>query len=768
MREYRILHLEDSRSDSDMVKRQLEKGDFRFQYFFADDKESFLSGLEDFKPNVILCDHALPQFDSVAALEIYKERKLEIPFILVTGSVSEEYAVEMIQKGIDDYLLKTNLHRLPLAIEGAVYKRENELKIKEGVKKLKYNEFRMKEAQRIAHLGNWEIDFASGKALWSDETCEIFGIPHGENIQTYNSWLSFVHPDDLNHVTKAIQELQKSITDSKLHNRIILKDGTVKYVYSESKVKYDEDDNPIGLYGITQDITEHKIVEENLRKSEEQFRLISENVADMIAVFDLEGRRLYTSPSYMAIFDESQPLIGTDSFLIIHPDDRENVRKAFQETIRTGAGYRAEYRIVPQNGNTYVIEAHGSVIRNSLGEIIQVVVVSRDITEKKQLENHFLRMQRMESIGTLAGGIAHDLNNIFAPILLSIAALEKKLTDPASQKMIHMLEASTNRGAELIKQVLSFARGVEGEFTIIQVRHIIDEIGKIVSQTFPKSILFRTSFPKSLPTISADATQLHQVLMNLCVNARDAMPSGGIIDIETETVVLDEQYKKMHIEANVGTYVVISVSDKGMGISPEIMERIYEPFFTTKEFGKGTGLGLSTVSTIVKGHNGFINVYSELGKGTTFKIHLPAQDGVEAIDHIQKVELPTSNGELILLVDDEESIREITKITLEEYGYSVLTASDGTEAIALYANYTDQIALVITDMMMPYMSGEATIRAIQKMNPNAKFIAVSGLKLIGDIINHPSVEFLNKPFTSEKLLGAISVTLHKKQEELCY
>ncbi len=759
MKEYKILHVEDSPGDSDLVRRQLQKGTFTFTYTIVDTKESYIQAIAELNPDVILCDHALPQFDSYTALEIYKGLKLEIPFILVTGSVSEEYAVEMIKNGIDDYLLKTNLQRLPLAIEGALYKRENERKVREGIKKLEQNELRMREAQRIAHLGNWEIDFATGISLWSEETCSIYGLSYEDNVQNFEVWLSFIHPDDLEYVMREVEESQRKLSDSILFHRIVLRDGSVKHIYSESKYKF-EDGKPIGMYGIAQDITDQKIAEENLRKSEEQFRLISENVADMIAVLDLNGMRLYVSPSYKAVFGEL-PQIGSDSFESIHPEDREKDRQVFQETTRTGAGYKSEYRLLLQDGTIRFMEAHGSVIRNGKGEISQVVVVSRDITEKKQLENQFLRMQRMESIGTLAGGIAHDLNNILSPILLSISTIGKKATDPLSQKMLQVLESSANRGAELIKQVLSFARGVEGELTIIQIRHIIDEIAKIVNQTFPKSISLRVNVPNNLPAISADATQLHQVLMNLCVNARDAMPNGGLIEIDAETIVIDEHYIKLNLGSKVGEHVVITVSDKGTGIPPEVMERIYEPFFTTKEIGKGTGLGLSTVATIVKSHNGFINVYSEIGKGTTFKIHIPAQEGIEKDNQIEKTELLTNNGELILIVDDEDSIRDITKIILEESGYSVITASDGTEAIAAYAMQRSEIALVITDMMMPFMSGTATIRAIQKMNPKAKFIAVSGLKQSGDIMAQDSVVFLHKPYTSEKLLATVAELINR-------
>ena len=261
-------------------------------------------------------------------------------------------------------------------------------------------------------------------------------------------------------------------------------------------------------------------------------------------------------------------------------------------------------------------------------------------------------------------------------------------------------------------------RGVEGERVALQPKHLIKEIVKILRETLPKSIEINFKIPDDLWIISADATQMHQVLMNLCVNARDAMPEGGSISIKAENVVVDENYARMHLEAKAGRFVVINVSDTGPGMSPEIQSRIFEPFFTTKEMTKGTGLGLSTALTIVKSHGGFINVYSELHKGSQFTLYLPALDAPGLADHEKaQTDLPIGNGELILVVDDEESIREITRGTLETFGYNVLTASDGTEALAIYADKKNEIAVVLTDMVMPFMDGPATIRALQRMNP---------------------------------------------------
>jgi len=507
-------------------------------------------------------------------------------------------------------------------------------------------------------------------------------------------------------------------------------------------------------------VIERKKAEDDLRQSEEQFRLITENIADMIAVLDLDGKRLYNSPSYKPILGDVQSLRGTDSFQEIHPEDRERVEQIFQETVKTGIGQRTEYRFLLKDGSIRFIESQGSTIRDNQGNVSQVVLVSRDVTDKKQLEQQALRSQRMESIGTLAGGIAHDLNNVLAPMMLSFEILSKKVTDKQSKVILQMLQSTAERGADLIKQVLSFARGVEGERTIVQIRHLIDDIANIIKQTFPKSIFFHRSIPKNLPTISADATQIHQVLMNLCVNSRDAMPQGGRIDIKADSVILDEQYISMHRDAKPGHYIRITLTDQGVGIPPAVIERIFEPFFSTKEIGKGTGLGLSTVHTIVKSHGGFVTVYSEVGKGTTFRVYLPALEGIHDAVSEEEAKFSGGNGECILVVDDEESIREITRASLEANGYSVVTAADGTEAMAAYATKGQNIALVLTDLYMPYMDGAKTIRALQKLNPDVKCIAVSGLKQNEYELPKGAVIFMHKPFTSEQLLKTIHEMIH--------
>ncbi len=409
-----------------------------------------------------------------------------------------------------------------------------------------------------------------------------------------------------------------------------------------------------------------------------------------------------------------------------------------------------------------VVESRWTLVRDRTGQPTSILVVNTDITQKKQLEAQFLRAQRLESVGTLASGIAHDLNNVLTPILMSVQLLKIKFPEPQHQPLLKMLESNVKRGAALIKQVLSFARGIEGKKVTLQVRHLILEIEQIVRETFPKSIKFSSDIDSNLWTVSGDATQLHQVLMNLVVNALDAMPNGGTLKTTAKNINIDENYARLHIDARVGAYITIAIADTGMGIAPETLTRIFEPFFTTKSLGAGTGLGLSTVLGIVKSHGGFIQVYSKVGQGTEFQIYLPAIQSIATQENSDS-DLPLGQGELILVVDDEGAIREVTKVSLEIYNYKAITAGDGKEAVALYTKHQAEIRVVLTDMMMPVMDGPTTIRTLQQINPNVKVIAVSGLSSSDKLAAAASsgvTNFLSKPFSAKELLQTLSRVLN--------
>jgi PAS domain S-box-containing protein len=450
-----------------------------------------------------------------------------------------------------------------------------------------------------------------------------------------------------------------------------------------------------------------------------------------------------------------------DWFKTIHSEDSTRVEKELWEAVEAEGGLNTEFRIIRPNGEVRWIVAKGSVFRDKEGNPLRMLGVHIDITDKKQLEAQFLRAQRLESLGTLASGIAHDLNNILTPILAVSQLLPLKLQnlDDRERQMLKILEASARRGSDLVKQILSFARGVEGKRICLQVSHVLLEIKKIVEQTLPKSIAIELEIAPNLWTICADATQLHQIFMNLCVNARDAMSEGGILTITAENISIDEQYIHQNLEANVGSYVLVIVSDLGNGIPPEILPRIFDPFFTTKEIGKGTGLGLSAVLGIVKSHGGFVEVETEIGKGSKFKVFLPASES-PVVSEDEDLVLLAGNNELILIVDDEAAVCEILKTTLETYNYRVLTAKEGTEAIALFAEHKDVISAVVMDIMMPTMDGLVAIPLLRRFNPHIYAIAMSGLtskEAISQAEKLGFQAFLPKPFATKDLLKILQV-----------
>ena len=361
----------------------------------------------------------------------------------------------------------------------------------------------------------------------------------------------------------------------------------------------------------------------------------------------------------------------------------------------------------------------------------------------------------------MAGGIAHDLNNMLTPIIMSLQLLRNKFNDDKSLKWIDTIEICAKRGAGLIQQILVFSRGAGGDKALLQTSFLLSETNKILQETIPKSIEINIGISNDLWNIMGEPTQLQQVLMNLCVNARDAMPTGGTLKVSAENLYLDRNYAQIHIDAHTGPYVVITVSDTGTGIAPEIIDRMFEPFFTTKDPGQGTGLGLSTAYRIIKDHEGFITVQSKKGIGTEFKLYLPAIETTETKQAIYDYDkdTPLGNGELVLVVDDEAAVRDITKLTLEAFGYKAITADDGAEALGIYVQNKDDIKAIILDMMMPIVDGSTTIRALKKIDPDVKIIAVSGLidtKAILTSDNLTVHAFLNKPYTSRTLLKTLN------------
>jgi two-component system cell cycle sensor histidine kinase/response regulator CckA len=559
---------------------------------------------------------------------------------------------------------------------------------------------------------------------------------------------------------KAREGYQKVFTEGLVRDyplAIRHKSGRIIDVLYNASVYRNEQGDIQGVFAAARDITRRRQAEIQIR---EQAELINK-AHDAIIVRDLDDHVIFWNEGAQRLYGwASEEVMGKKIYDLFFKEEMIRDHEARKSIIWKGE-CNGEWRHRTKDGREIIVECRCTLMRDEEGRPKSILGINTDVTERKRLEMQILRAQRMESIGTLASGIAHDLNNILTPITLSLQLLGAKLNDEESRKTLDILENSTRRGADLVRQVMTFARGVEGERKPIQVKHIIAEIERIINETFPKSIEIREKISKDLWPISGDATQLHQVLMNLVLNGRDAMPDGGVLGITADNIYIDEDYARIHMDAKVGRYVVISVSDNGVGIPMEIRDKIFEPFFTTKERGKGTGLGLSTAQAIVKSHGGFITMYSDVGRGSTFKVYLPV-----TAEEVEKTEIGPSErvrgkGELILIVEDEASICDITRRILESNGYKVVIANDGAEGVSLYTKSEEKVAAVLMDMAMPIMDGAMSIRALRKIDPKVRIIAVSGLTendKVGNVMALVNA-FLAKPYTSDMLLKVIDEVL---------
>jgi two-component system, cell cycle sensor histidine kinase and response regulator CckA len=481
------------------------------------------------------------------------------------------------------------------------------------------------------------------------------------------------------------------------------------------------------------------------QRFDEQAALLNATV-DGVLVQDMQLKIQYWNQGAERLYGWSaKEVLGKDTSYLLYQPDFPQLEAALASVVNYGS-WQGELKQVRCDDREIIVESRWTLVRDEMGQPKSILTVNTDVTPQRQLEMQLMRSQRLESIGTLAGGIAHDLNNVLSPILMSVQLLQMKLRSSEHLQLLRTLENNVKRGASLVKQVLTIARGTETKRTVVDLKQVIAEIEQIVTETFPKAIACEIELPPQLNHVCGDTTQIYQVLMNLVVNARDAMPDGGKLSISAKN-------------AREGNYIVITVTDTGIGMSKDVRERIFEPFFTTKEIDKGTGLGLSTTLAIVKNHGGFVKVDSEVNKGTIFQIFLPAMETYEAVKNEPEIGFIMGRGELILVVDDEAAIRQITQSTLEACNYRVLTASDGVEAVTIYSKHQNEISLVLLDMMMPTMDGSIAIRTLRKINPQVKIIAISGLLSSQKAIcpQKMGVEaFISKPCTAKELLQAIS------------
>jgi two-component system, cell cycle sensor histidine kinase and response regulator CckA len=605
-----------------------------------------------------------------------------------------------------------------------------------------------------------------------------------------------IHPDDRNQTFETASVLMRETSSGTFLNRYQCKDGSHKWL----RWNCTSDLFRREIYAIARDVTPVRKLQDELHELnttlEQRVRVRTEQWQRSNEALRAEvGVRMNTEESLRQAYQTLTSILNASPHAIIAVDSQRNVKvwntaatrifgwseeevvgnkvpfvtestreqsQVFNERALKGETFiNYEVRRHRRDGTPLELLVSAAPTYDSSGVIDGFLTVATDITEHKKLEEQLLRTQRLESLGTLASGIAHDLNNVLSPIVMSLELFRMKTTDPSRLRILDTLDQCAKRGTDLIQQVLTFARGAHGERVPVQTKQVLGDIEKVIRQTMPKVISVSVDLPDDLWEISADVTHFHQVLMNLTVNARDAMPDGGNLTITARNVTLDQPYVVMNPVAAAGAFVMVEVQDSGNGISPEIRQKIFEPFFTTKEIGKGTGLGLSTVAAIVKNHGGFMNLYSEPGRGTSFKVYFPALEGqtAQASKPLSSM-IPMGTGQTVLVVDDDSAVRDIAKLTLEAHGYKVLVAQDGAEGVAQYAKH--KVQLVISDMDMPVMNGAAMIRSLERIDPDVRIISASGLAT-ADFTQQPvspSRAVLPKPYTAEQLLRTVHKLLH--------
>jgi len=632
---------------------------------------------------------------------------------------------------------------------------------KRAEEKMQENDFILRESQRVGQIGSYVLSIPDGSWVASEVLDSIFGLKRDAK-KTLRSWSELVHIEDrdamldyyLNKVVAAKQPFNRE------YRIVRANDGETRWVWGRGELSYAEDGTPVRMIGTIQDITERKQADVRLR----QQAALLDAANDAIYVRTIDNTVTFWNVGAERLYGWTRSEVIGHKVTDFGRMEMDVFATAELTLLRHG-NWSGELRGTNKAGAELVIFCRWTLIRDARNQPQEILAINTDITEQKKLETCFLRIQRMEGIGALAGGIAHDLNNILAPILMTAPLLRGAVNDAESLSMLDTLEASAQRGANIIKQLLTFARGKPSARMPIPMRHLLNEMGRLMQETFPRNIQTQLAAPRNLWPTMGDATQIHQVLMNLCVNARDAMPDGGTLSLQAANRTIDKTFLSTHPEAKPGQYVVVTVSDTGTGILPEHLDRIFDPFFTTKEFGKGTGLGLPTVLGIVRGHGGFLRVNSRVGLGSTFECYLPSTPAIDSLPRVDEaVTLPRGDGGLLLVVDDEPSVRDTLQKLLEKHDYQVVTAAEGEAALAIFEKQPAAFQACITDMMMPGMAGPELVQHLQRLNPNLPILGMTGMMDRLDFKGLVSLEvagMLSKPFSAAELM----VALHEARSE---
>lgn len=754
-RALRILHLEDNDLDAAYVRKLVSTEWPQCQITRVGTRFAFTGELQLRHYDLILSDFTLDSFDGFEALALAQQRVPDTPFILLSGTVGEDRAIAAIRAGARDYVLKDQMQRLNVAIHRAL--KENEEREKRQLAERHSRElagFLNKAREAII-----VIDLAGRITFWNRGAESLSGwMPAEVAGQTIEQLFGPTAADALAQALRITTDNGEWTGELEIRT----KTGQTRLVEFRLSLIRDDHGKPEARLAICTDLTQQKLAERRVRDQADML----DQAREAIVITNLEGRVIYWSAGAERIYgwQSSEAEGKTVEELLPGEPDLAKLKTGREITLTQGE-WHGMMRVKDRLGKPRVLEVRRTLIRDDHGRPKAHLSISSDVTEQKRLEEQLLKVQRLENIGLVAAGIAHDLQNMLAPMLMAAPVLRETVKDPGALRLMEILESSAERGGALIRQMLAFAHGTKGEPQVLQMRHLLRDMGTFIAETFPKNIKVEERIATDLWTIKGNPSQMHQVLLNLCVNARDAMPHGGQIFLRAENCRLDAASAGTIEGGRAGMFVAVQVQDTGTGVAPDVLAHMWEPFVTTKGADKGTGLGLSTVRGIVNSHGGFVQLETAGGKGTTFRVYLPAVDPAAGAD-VGSSTAPRGHGELILVVDDEPPVRDLISNMLKRHGYRVLAASDGVEATACFAKHASEIRLVVSDLNMPNLDGAMLARVLKRMSPTVRVLIVSGL-------DHPEANrpafrpeeftgaFVRKPFKADDLLTKVSTLLQK-------
>ncbi len=751
-----VLMVEHVLPDAELSLQELKRAGFKVRADLVQTPEEFAERLQAHSYDIILADYRLPDWTGLEALVTLRQLGKEIPFVLVTGTLGEEAAVECLKQGVDDYVLKDRLARLTVAVHRALEEKALREERAGAERALRESEagFRLLFANNP--LPMWVYDTESLQCLQVNEAAIAdYGYSREEFLGMRLS--DVLSPEDIPRLLQEVTEQQEMVRFG-LSWRHRLKDGRI--IDAEIASHTLDFAGRRAALVVALDVTERKRAEEALRESEARYRELVKNAIYGISRISRGGRFLYVNPALVAMlgYGSEEEVLSLNLATDICRDPVAPTRLLEQITAQDRIEW-VEVEWKRKDGSPILVRMSGRTVRDAQGQVAYFEGIAEDVTERRALEKQLRQVQKFKAIGQLAGGIAHDFNNVIGAIL-GWAELGEDQTPADSPLRSHFkkIKEQAERAAALTRQLLAFARRQILEPQNIHLNQTIAELLSLLEKVIGKDIELKTVLAPNLCGIRADPTQVEQVLMNLCLNARDAMPHGGQLLIGTQNAEMDEEYCRRHAHARPGDYVLLSVSDTGVGMDAATLEHIFEPFFTTKEVGKGTGLGLATVYGVVKQHGGFVYVYSEPGRGTTFRVYWPVSAGAPARDDRKgktRAE-PVRGGETILLAEDHDGVREMARVTLEGLGYRVVLAGDGEEALRLFDAHRDAIALVLLDVVMPKLGGPEVYARMCAAKPGLAVVFTTGysaeMGALSEVVEK-GIPVLQKPYTPA-LLGS--------------